>query len=89
MHKISKIIINKKAERGSPCLTPLSTTKGWVEKPLLRTQLEMLSQNVWIHCINNGPKPNADNVRNKKIPAYSVKRFFFYTDHFPVNVISF
>ena len=36
----------------------------------------MLLQNVWIHCINDGPKPKADNVRNKKIPAYCVKRFF-------------
>ena len=89
MHKISKTIINKKAERGSPCLTPLSTTKGWVEKPLLRTQLEMLSQNVWIHCINNGPKPNADNVRNKKSLLTVSNAFFFYRDHFPFNVISF
>ena len=36
IHKISKTIINKKAERGSPCLTPVC--KCWVEKPLLTTR---------------------------------------------------
>ena len=39
--KISKQIINKYGDYGSPCLTPLPTSKGAVVKPLFITVMEM------------------------------------------------
>lgn len=52
--RISNTLMNKETGRVSPCFTValLSTAKGWVEKSMFRTQLELLLVVKCVKCVN-------------------------------------
>ena len=59
--------MNKKADKGSPCLVPLDKEKYLVVLPLLIIQLSWFFIRTLTQEINSGPNPNFFNVANKKL----------------------
>ena len=76
--KISRTIINKYGERGSPCLTPLPKEKGPVAYPLFITALDAFLYSTRIHWIKDGPKLNLYKILFFNLCAKCICLVFFW-----------